>query len=202
MINDIFGPGSNVTKRVISSYDEIAEKIEACRKLKPGLRIVLTSGTFDIYHEGHARYLERAKSEGDILIVGIDNDDKVRRRKGANRPMVTEGSRMEILCHCRHVDLVFLKKDGDQKWGLIKTIRPDVLIATQRTYSEEQIKELAEFCGEVKVLEPQAATSTTAIIRNVLVGMTKETVEEAEEKLRSAVEEIIGILGKLKIGGR
>ena len=199
MFHDIFGLGSNVTKRVISDYDEIAEKIEACRKL--GLRIVLTSGTFDIYHEGHARYLEKAKAEGDILIVGVDNDDKVRRRKGTNRPMVTEGSRMEILCHCRHVDLVFLKKDGDPKWGLIKTIRPDVLIATQRTYSEDQIKELAEFCGEVKVLEPQAATSTTAIIRNVLVGMAKGTVEEAEEKLKSAVEEIIGILGKLKVGG-
>ena len=94
MINDIFGPGSNVTKRVISNYDEIAEKVEACRKL--GFRIILTSGTFDIYHEGHARYLEKAKSEGDILIVGIDNDDKVRRRKEANRPMVAEGSRMEI----------------------------------------------------------------------------------------------------------
>lgn len=200
MINDIFGPGSSVTKRVISDYDKVAEKIEACRKL--GLRIVLTSGTFDIYHEGHARYLEKAKSEGDILIVGVDNDDKVRRRKGTNRPMVTEGSRMEILCHCRHVDLVFLKKDGDLKWRLIKTIRPDVLIATQRTYTEDQIRELAEFCGEVKVLEPQAATSTTAIIRNVLVGMAKGTVEEAEEKLKSAVEEIIGILGKLKVGGR
>ena len=199
MINDIFGPGSNVTKRVISNYDEIAEKVEACRKL--GFRIILTSGTFDIYHEGHARYLEKAKSEGDILIVGIDNDDKVRRRKEANRPMVAEGSRMEILCHCRHVDLVFLKKDGDPKWGLIKAIRPDVLIATQRTYSEDQIKEHAEFCGEVKVLEPQAATSTTAIIRNVLVGMAKGTVEEAEEKLKSAVEEIIGVLGKLKVGG-
>lgn len=199
MFHDIFGLGSNVTKRVISDYDEIAEKIEACRKL--GLRIVLTSGTFDIYHEGHARYLEKAKAEGDILIVGVDNDDKVRRRKGTNRPMVTEGSRMEILCHCRHVDLVFLKKDGDPKWGLIKTIRPDVLIATQRTYSEDQIKELAEFCGEVKVLEPQAATSTTAIIRNVLVGMAKGTVEEAEEKLKNAVDEIIGILGKLKVGG-
>ena len=190
--HDIFGPGSNPSERIMQDYDELASRIAACRAL--GMRIVLTSGTFDVWHEGHARYLETARQHGDLLIVGVDDDEKVRTRKGEGRPVVMEKDRMEILCHARHVDLVFLKKLGDPKWHLIKTVRPDVLIATQGTYTEEQLEALKEFCKEVIVLPPQAATSTTARIRMLLIG----PINQMEKKLAEVQE----FLHDLKRGGR
>ncbi len=177
----IFGSGSNVQERIVKDYSELKERVSALKRL--GLTIGLTSGTFDLYHEGHGRYLEKAKQECDFLIVGIDADEKVRERKGKNRPIVLENERMEILCHCRHVDLVFLKKLGDPKWELIKTVRPNVLVATADTYKPEQIEALKEYCGTVNVLEPQAATSTTSRIRLMLMT----PVGEIRNKLQDVV---------------
>lgn len=180
--HDIFGPGSNPTGRIVQDYDELTNRVTACRAL--GMRIVLTSGTFDLWHEGHARYLEAARQYGDLLIVGVDNDEKVGNRKGEGRPVVAERDRMEILCHSRHVDLVFLKKWDDPKWQLIKTVRPDALIATRDTYTEEQLEVLKEHCKEVIVLSPQAATSTTARIRTLLIG----PIGQMEAKLAEVQE--------------
>lgn len=180
-VHDIFGPGSNMEERVVQDYEEIRERIDGCRKVR--LAIVLTSGTYDMYHEGHGRYLEKAKSYGDILIVGVDSDDKVKHRKGRN-PFDTETSRVEAVCHCRHVDLVFLKKFDDEKWQLVKTVRPDTLIASEGTYTEEQVSALKEFCGQVVVLPRQAATSTTAKIRLLM----RNSLGGLREKMREVVK--------------
>ena len=168
----IFGPGSNIQERIVTDYEVLRDRVDALKRLK--LKIGLTSGTFDLYHEGHSRYLEKAKQVCDFLIVGIDNDEKVRTRKGNNRPIVSESERMEILCHCRHVDFVFLKKWGDPKWELVKTVRPNILVATTGTYKPDQIEALKEFCEDIMVLPPQAATSTTARIRLLLMTPVSE----------------------------
>lgn len=198
-MHDLFGPGSNQKGRIMTDYEELGGRVAACRSL--GIRIVLTSGTYDLWHEGHARYLEAARGRGDLLIVGVDEDTKVRNRKGEGRPLVGEQERMEILCHSRHVDLVFLKKLGDPKWQLIKTVRPDVLIATEATYTGEQLRDLEEFCGEVVALPPQSATSTTARIRLFLittVGRVREDLEAARNAAKRGVDESFeGILRSL-----
>jgi D-beta-D-heptose 7-phosphate kinase/D-beta-D-heptose 1-phosphate adenosyltransferase len=193
-MHDLFGPGSNVKGRIFKNYEELAKVIANCRGL--GLKIVLTSGTFDFRHTGHERYLEKAKENGDILIVGVDSDEKVKARKGPHRPVVPEDERMEGLCHCRHVDLVFLKQQGDEKWQLTKTIKPDILIATAETYDQSQIEELKKICGEVVVLEPQATTSTTARIRRVLIG----PVSEIKERLKNAIGEVFSFLDEVADG--
>ena len=188
--HDIFGPGSNLETRIVRDYSAISERVRACRDL--GLKVVLTSGTYDLPHEGHQRYLEIAKNHGDVLIVGVDNDEKVKARKGSHRPFDSEMQRMEMLCHSRHPDLVFLKKLEDLKWQLIKAILPDVLIATEGTYRPEEIEALQEFCKEVVVLPPQAATSTTSkfriILKNSLGG------------LRQKFQEVIDLLDELSGG--
>lgn len=75
----IFGRGINPESRIIE-YIGIDNHINALRTL--GLNIVLTSGTFDLPHIGHAKYLEKAKSFGDILVVAVDSDEKVKKEKG------------------------------------------------------------------------------------------------------------------------
>jgi len=185
--------GSNVDERYIPDYNRLSEVVEAFKTV--GLKIVLTMGTFDLIHVGHFLYLEKAKSHGDVLVVGVDSDEKVRARKGPDRPVVSEDERVRMLTHVRHVDVVTLKPATSKKWELIKLIRPDVLIATKETYTPEQIKALEEYCGEVIVLEPQATTSTTAKLRRLNIGFANkmktavaEAVEAAFDKLEDEAE--------------
>ena len=142
-------------------------------------------------HVGHARYLENAKKHGDLLIVGVDEDKKVRHRKGPDRPVVPEDERLEMLTHLRCVDVVFLKQLNDPKWSLIKTVRPDVLIATKETYTRAKIKELKKYCGDVIVLEPKATTSTSAKIRRLQIGTAQKIGEALTPKLIETIEEVL-----------
>ena len=194
IIHDIFGPGSNVKGRIFQDCNQLAEKIASCKQL--GLKIVLTSGTFDLFHIGHSRYLEKAKQHGDFLVVGVDSNKKVKKKKGPHRPIVNEEERMEILCHSRHVDIVFLKQAEDPKWHLVKTVQPDVLVATEREYKEKDLDGLGEFCGDIILLESQATTSTTAKVRSILI----EPADKIKERLKTVVEEVYKLLDDLTGG--
>src|SRR5690348_2233677 len=99
----IFGDGTSLNDRYIPDYKELGALVKLWKQL--GLKIVLTSGTYDLFHIGHAEYLEAAKKQGDLLIVGVDSDAKVRQRKGPHRPVVNEEERVRILAHLRHVDV-------------------------------------------------------------------------------------------------
>ncbi len=196
----IFGQGTNFNKRYISDYKRLAEITKHCKGL--GLRIVLTQGTYDMVHIGHARYFEEAKRHGDILVVGVDSDEKVRARKGPERPVVPQDERLEMVAHLRAVDVVVLKELKHPKWNLIKTVRPDVLIATQETYSKGQLKDLKKYCGEVVVLEPMATTSTSAKIRKLQISTAKSLGQSLTPKIMNIIEEVLGdikeVRGKIK----
>jgi rfaE bifunctional protein nucleotidyltransferase chain/domain len=136
-----------------------------------GLKIVLTSGTYDLFHIGHAQFLEKAKELGDILIVGVDSDARVKKRKGPERPIVPENERVLILSHVRHVDVVTLKNVDDPSNHLIKLVRPDVLVVSESTgHKAGEVDEKAQYCGEIIVMEPQATTSTSAKLRMIQIG--------------------------------
>lgn len=168
----------------------MATVVESLRAL--GSKIVLTQGSYDLVHIGHARYLETAKKHGDVLIVGIDNDDKIRSRKGPDRPVVPEDERLEMVLHLRAVDFVFLKKLEDSKWHLIKTVRPDILIAVEDTYTPEELKDLEQICGTVVVLERQATTSTSAKIRLMQLKTAKKLEETLTPRLLKVIQETLG----------
>lgn len=204
-MNDIFGPGSNLEKRIVRDYTDLVRKIEACREI--GMKIVYTAGTFDMFHVGHARYLEKAKNSADIdlhnvvLIVGVDSDEKVRRRKGKNRPIVPEDERMEIVAHARHVDLVVFKNPDDPKWHLVDLIKPDVFVKSRSTketadsVTDDSVVELEKICGKVVVLDPQATTSTTARLRVLII----ENIEKIKTEFLKFSKTFTDLLEK--IGG-
>ncbi|MBX9906697.1 adenylyltransferase/cytidyltransferase family protein [Patescibacteria group bacterium] len=165
----IFGDTTSFEHRFIADHDRLAELVVYWKKL--GLRIVLTSGTFDLFHVGHAQYLEKAKSLGDLLIVGVDSDEKVRERKGPGRPIVPEDERVAIISHVRHADVLTLKKASDPKNHLIKLVRPDILVVSKSTkHDDEEVDDKREYCGEIIVLEPQSSTSTSAKIRLIQIS--------------------------------
>lgn len=189
-ITDFFGPGANLKARLISDYGRLAEIVNGIRVVQPELKIVLISGSWDMKHVGHDRYLGVGSEFGDVTIVGIDSDAKVAKRKGPNRPVVPEDERIEQLCHLRYVNLVVPKNIGDPKWHLIKTVRPDFLITIKENYTDEQREQLKEFCGKVIVLERQAETSTSAKVRRLVMNIGLKAQQIAEEELKAASKKI------------
>jgi bifunctional ADP-heptose synthase (sugar kinase/adenylyltransferase) len=117
-------------------------------------------------------YLEAARRFGDFLIVGLDSDEKIAARKGPDRPAVPQMERLRMVTHQRGVGLVTLKQVAHPRWELIKTVGPDVLVATEETYSAAEIEELeARYCGRVEVLERMATVSTSARLRRIQLGI-------------------------------
>jgi rfaE bifunctional protein nucleotidyltransferase chain/domain len=170
----LFADESHFRLRFVEEYERITHIVEALRVL--GVRVVLTSGSFDIIHEGHSMYLEAARKFGDFLIVGLDSDDKIRARKGPNRPAVPEMERLRMVTHQRGVGLVTLKRTSHPRWSLIEAVRPDVLVATADTYTAGEIAELREkYCGRVEVLERMATVSTSARLRRIQLGIDEES---------------------------
>src|SRR4030043_2279909 len=92
-----------------------------------GKKIVFTNGCFDLLHVGHIRYLEEAKALGDILVVGINSDQSVRRIKGPYRPILPEEERAEILSGLGCVDYVTIFDEADHL-ELISFLRPHILV--------------------------------------------------------------------------
>jgi len=185
----IFSLGSNFNQRYISDYKKLAKLIDHCKGL--GLRIVLTQGTYDMVHIGHARYFEAAKRHGDLLVVGVDSDEKVRARKGPERPVVPQEERLEMVAHLRPVDIVVLKPLKAPKWQLIKMVKPDTLIATKETYEKKHLKDLKKFCGEIIVLDPMATTSTSAKIRKLQISTAKSLGTALTPKIMTTIEEVL-----------
>jgi D-beta-D-heptose 7-phosphate kinase/D-beta-D-heptose 1-phosphate adenosyltransferase len=102
-------------------------KTELSRLKAESKKIIFTNGCFDIIHAGHISYLNEAKALGDILIVGLNSDESVRRLKGKDRPIVNESDRAYVLANLKPVDYVVLF-DEDTPYELIKEIKPDVLV--------------------------------------------------------------------------
>lgn len=193
----IFGNSPSPEARFIKDHETLDKYVEAIRTLK--LTIALTSGTYDLLHIGHMRYLEQAKMRADILIVGVDSDAKVKARKGPERPIVPESERVDGLAHLRSVDLIVLKEPDEPKWDLIKRVHPDTLIVTRETYDDETLDELAQYCGKIICLEPQAETSTSARERLLRIGWTKKVIDPVEQLLdeHNAPEELRRAIGKV-----
>ena len=109
----------------IKTWPEIFSIVSKLKKIDK--KIIFTNGCFDILHIGHIKYLEKAKSFGDILILGLNSDNSIRRLKGENRPINNQTERAYILASLEVVDYVVLFSE-DTPFDLIKLIKPDVLV--------------------------------------------------------------------------
>jgi D-beta-D-heptose 7-phosphate kinase/D-beta-D-heptose 1-phosphate adenosyltransferase len=186
----IFSSDVNYGERLTTSLEQLAELVAHLKGI--GLRIVLTSGSFDLVHLGHVKYLAKAKELGDVLVVGVDGDAKIRARKGADRPMVPEDERLEMLAHQRPVDLIYLKRDDEARWALIETVRPDVLVlSTDHSYSDSELEQLQRTCGEVHILERQASVTTSERIRQLYMHLGEQLGPRLAEVLPDLIETIL-----------
>ncbi len=131
-------------------------------------KIVFTNGCFDILHLGHIDYLSKAKDLGNILIVGVNSDDSVRRIKGKNRPITDETSRSTIIASLHFVDAVVLF-DEDTPCELIKFVQPDVLVKGSDYKPEEIVGYdiVTAKGGEIITVDFLPGYSTTAIEKRI-----------------------------------
>ncbi len=140
-------------------------------KKKEGKKIVFTNGCFDIIHAGHVDYLEKAKSLGDFLVVGLNSDESVKRLKGKERPINSQEERMKVLSALKYVDLVIIF-DEDTPERLIKEIKPDVLVkggdwSIENIVGADFVK---SYGGKVYTIDFVYNTSTTKIISKIKNG--------------------------------
>jgi D-glycero-beta-D-manno-heptose 1-phosphate adenylyltransferase len=186
----ILSPDVNFENRLIPSLEEMTRTVAHLKGL--GYRVVLTSGSFDLIHLGHVKYLARAKQLGDVLAVGVDSDAKIQRRKGPDRPMVPEGERLEMLAYQRPVDLIFLKDDGEARWALIKAVQPDVLVLTaDHSYGQDDLQALGEICGKIEVVERQASVTTSERIRQMYMNLGERLGPKLAEVLPGLIDSIL-----------
>lgn len=147
-------------------------------------RIIFTNGCFDILHRGHIAYLEQAKRLGDVLVVGVNSDESIRRLKGPSRPINTFVDRVRVLSALSSVDHV-IGFDDDTPHRLIEAVRPDVFVKggdySRATLPEAELVE--RLGGNVKILPFVADRSTSRIIDRICdVYRPSESASPAENR--------------------
>lgn len=190
-IKGILESSPNFEDRFISDYSVLEQTVEDLKRM--GYRIVLTQGVYDLLHIGHRLYLEKAKSFGDILVVGVDSDELTRQRKGPKRPVVPQEERLQMLVGLRAVDIMTLRTPEYELPHLIKIVKPDTLVSSETTtdFTSEVVNSLGlrHYCGQIVTLPAQSTISTTARIRNVTIDGAHQLAARIEQVIK---EHLIG----------
>ena len=160
-ITEIFRSVARVLPREV-----LGERIEAAHQA--GQRVVFANGCFDPLHVGHVRYLQGARALGDILVVGLNSDQQVRRLKGPGRPLVPEDQRAEVVASIEAVDFVTIFDEPTVE-SLLLELRPDVH-AKGTDYTEETVPErevVRSYGGTVAIVGDPKDHSSSEMLRQV-----------------------------------
>ena len=152
-----------------------------------GKRIVFTNGCFDLLHVGHVRYLKKAKTFGDILIVALNSDKSIHLIKGPQRPINPEKARAEVLVALNSVDYVTLFDEPDPQ-NIIAALLPDVLVKGS-DWSKNRVigKDMVEARGgKVITLPVVPHVSTTRIIGDIIKKYGKTQTDSGTTSHRKA----------------
>ncbi len=158
----------------VSSLDELAEVVHERRER--GERAVLTNGCFDLLHVGHLRSLVDARSQGDYLIVCINDDASVRRAKGPDRPIHPASERAELLLALEVVDLVAIFSE-DTVDPILECLKPEIY-AKGTDYRPESIPEAAtvqSYGGKIVIVGDPKDHSTQSIVERLKPGEGQPT---------------------------
>ncbi|MCL4523324.1 MAG: adenylyltransferase/cytidyltransferase family protein [Acidobacteria bacterium] len=159
-------PKTAEARAKILGREELRSRLETHRLR--GEKIVLANGCFDMLHVGHARYLEGAKREGDVLVVAVNSDASVRGLKGAGRPILPEQARAELVAAFAAVDYVVIFSERNVE-ALLSELRPAVH-AKGTDYTAETVpeREIAARLGiRVAIVGDPKAHSTRALLARV-----------------------------------
>lgn len=178
-------------KRLVTQSDlmTLSEKLK-----EKGKKIVFTAGAWDLVHVGQLRYLEKAKEEGDVLVVGVSSDEAIRRVKGPNKPVLGEKIRAEALSYLRSVDFVTIipEPSCQPSLGLLK---PDVYVTVKEDWTDnykesKEYKTVTKYGGKVEVVDRQSTTiSTTKIIQRAIGGHLGDVFKDFVDMRKNPLKE-------------
>jgi rfaE bifunctional protein nucleotidyltransferase chain/domain len=160
--------------RLNGKYVDTTDLTELHKKLKKDKKaIVFTAGSWDLLHVGQMRYLERSKEQGDVLVVGVNSNDSIKKVKGKNKPILDEMIRAEALTYLRAVDYVTIIPTVSCQ-PVLALLKPDVYITVGEDWNKDfkqskEYKTVTENDGKVVIVERQSPyISTTAIVERVI----------------------------------
>jgi rfaE bifunctional protein nucleotidyltransferase chain/domain len=153
----------------IGTLDEVRRRVEEARAA--GRTVAFANGCFDVLHVGHVRYLEGARAEADVLVVGVNGDGSVRRLKGEGRPVLPEGDRALLVAAVRAVDHVMVFADDDVA-RLLLALRPDVHCKgtdyTPDTVPERDV--VRSYGGRVAIVGDPKNHDTRVLLQRIRTG--------------------------------
>ena len=165
-LNEIIEYESSINKSNsyahIKTWDEIS--IISLEMRKKNKKIIFTNGCFDILHIGHIKYLEKAKSFGDVLILGLNSDESIKKLKGDDRPINTQIDRAYILASLEVVDYLVIF-DNETPYELIKLIKPDVLVKGSDYKGKKVIG--ADIVKDLRLVDFIPGKSTSSTIKRI-----------------------------------
>lgn len=176
-------PVFSVDRKVVTDYEALELIVKGQKAAKK--TIVMTMGVFDMIHDGHVKYIELAKSYGDVLILGVDNDELTKKNKGEGRPYDNLESRNTVLAGLGAVDYIMVRGTDELDTKMAEVVNPDVLIvslsSTQyQPSSEAFIADMTRrfkdtgLVKEIIALEPQSSISTSAKLRELMMRGMKQ----------------------------
>lgn len=165
------GSASATFDEILKYYNKDDKSIDSLSLIKSlkllGKKIVFTNGCFDIIHKGHVEYLKKAKSFGDILVVGLNSDSSIKNLKGQNRPINNQDDRAVVLGSLSCVDFVIIFSENTP-YDLIKQIKPDILVKGGDYKDKEIIG--SDIVNDVRIVDFVPNKSTTNIINKIKGG--------------------------------
>ena len=160
-----------MTKTKIVSLSDLAERVKELRA--GGKKVVATNGCFDLLHLGHVRYLETARTLGDILVVGLNGDESVRELKGPDRPVNNENDRAEIIAALESVDLVAIFPEL-RATRFIELAMPDVYVKggdyNSDTLNSEERAALQKIGSKIDLVPFEKGYSTSGLLEKLRGG--------------------------------
>ena len=165
-LDEIYEYESSLNKSNSSSHIKSFEEIEILAKKlhDKGKKIIFTNGCFDILHAGHVKYLEEAKSYGDVLILGLNADSSVRKLKGPTRPINNQDDRAYILASLESVDYVVIFEE-ETPYELIKLIQPNILVKGGDYEGKDVVGQ--DIAQELRLVQFVDGKSTSKIIQRI-----------------------------------
>lgn len=166
LYNGSVSNGTTAGSDKLLSLDALRREIESRKRL--GQRVAFTNGCFDVLHAGHVQYLQEARAQADVLVVGLNSDASVRRLKGNARPINPVEAREQVLAGLQAVDFVTVFEESTPL-SLIQTLRPDVLVKGADYRADEVVG--AEFVesygGRVHLARLRPGFSTTGVLEKL-----------------------------------
>jgi D-beta-D-heptose 7-phosphate kinase/D-beta-D-heptose 1-phosphate adenosyltransferase len=165
----------NIQTKYVNSFEEMEDLCDMYRE--QGKRIVFTNGCFDILHSGHVTYLHCAREFGDVLIVGVNTDESIKRIKGPERPINPLTDRLQVLGGLSAVDhiIAFGDEQDDTPIALIEVVKPHIFVKGG-DYSKDKLPEaqtIERFGGQIIFVPHIPDHSTTEIIKRIAKPVTE-----------------------------